>query len=197
MRRAAALLAALALGVGALSGCTASDALSQQARAGDAKNYVAGDGSITLLAPDERGEPVELSGPTTSGETADVAAWRGDVVVLNVWYASCAPCRAEAPELAAAAHDYADRGVHFLGINTRDAKAGAAAFERTYELPYPSLLDAQDGGALLALRGEVPPQAVPTTLVLDGEGRVAARVLGRVDGSTLRGLLDDVLAEGA
>lgn len=197
MRRAAALLAVLALGVGALSGCTASDALSQQARAGDAKNYVAGDGSIRLLAPDERGDPVELSGLTTSGETADVADWRGDVVVLNVWYASCAPCRAEAPELAAAARDYADRGVRFLGINTRDTAAGAAAFERTYQLPYSSLLDARDGGALLALRGEVPPQAVPTTLVLDREGRVAARVLGRVDGSTLRGLLDDVLEEGA
>jgi thiol-disulfide isomerase/thioredoxin len=197
MRRAAALLAALALGVGALSGCTASDALSQQARAGDAKNYVAGDGSITLLAPAERGDPVELSGTTTAGETADVAAWRGDVVVLNVWYASCAPCRAEAPELAAVARDYADRGVHFLGINTRDAQAGAAAFERTYELPYPSVLDAKTGSALLALRGQVPPQAVPTTLVLDAEGRVAARVLGRVDGSTLRGLIDDVLAESA
>lgn len=189
-RPASALLAALLLG-----GCTASDALSEQARAGDAKNYVAGDGSVTQLAPGERGEPVRLSGATVDGGTVDVADWRGDVVVLNVWYAACAPCRAEAPDLVETAEAYAGDGVRFLGINTRDDAAAALAFERTYGIEYPSVLDARDGSALLALRGEVPPQAVPTTLVLDAEGRVAARALGRVDGSTLRGMLDDVLAE--
>lgn len=125
----------------------------------------------------------------------DVAARRGDVVVLNVWYAACAPCRAEAPDLAEVSAEYADRGVRFLGINTRDDAAGAQAFQRTYGIEYPSVLDATSGAALLSLRGKVPPQAVPTTLVLDAEGRVAARALGRIDGSTLRGLLDDVLAE--
>lgn len=179
----------------AVTGCTASDPLSQQARAGDAKNYVSGDGTITTLAPGEREDPVELAGESTHGKQVDVAAWRGDVVVLNVWYAACAPCRAEAPDLAEVSAEYADDGVRFLGINTRDDAANATAFERTYGLGYPSLLDATSGEALLALRGKVPPQAVPTTLVLDRQGRVAARVLGRVEGSTLRGLLDDVLAE--
>lgn len=194
MRRLVALAAAAVLG---LTGCTASDALSEQARAGDAKNYVSGDGTVTTVASTDRSEPVELSGTTADGATVDLADWRGDVVVLNVWYAACAPCRAEAPDLAEAATAYAGEGVRFLGINTRDDAAGALAFERTYGIPYPSVLDASSGAALLALRGDVPPQAVPTTLVLDGEGRVAARVLGRVEGSTLRGLLDDVLAEEA
>ena len=192
MRRALPGLLAAVLVAG---GCTASDALSEQARAGDAKNYVAGDGSVVQLAPQERGEPVELSGETADGATVDVAAWRGTPVVLNVWYAACAPCRAEAPDLAETSQAYADEGVRFVGINTRDDGPGVEAFERTYGVEYPSLLDARDGAALLALRGDVPPQAVPTTLVLDAEGRVAARVLGRVEASTLRALIDDVLAE--
>lgn len=185
---AAALLAA---------GCTAANAPGEQVRAGQSTNFVAGDGSVTQLAAADRGEPVELAGTTATGDGADVADWRGDVVVVNVWYAACAPCRAEAPDLVETAQAYADRGVRFLGINTRDDAAGALAFERTYEVPYPSLLDARDGAALLALAGQVPPQAVPTTLVLDADGRVAARVLGRVEASTLQGLLDDVLAERA
>ena len=179
------------------SGCTASGALSEQARAGDAKNYVAGDGSVTQLAAGSRSEPVELTGTTAEGDPVNLADWRGSVVVLNVWYAACAPCRAEAPDLVALANEFSAGPVKFLGINTRDDAAGAMAFQRTHAIPYASVLDAADGSALLALRGQVPPQAVPTTLVLDAEGRVAARVLGRVDGSTLRGLLDDVLAERA
>jgi thiol-disulfide isomerase/thioredoxin len=196
MRRLVATLAVL-LTLALLAGCTASNAMSEQARAGDAKNYVAGDGSITMVAADQRGEPVELAGPTGTGEQLSVTAWRGDVVVLNVWYAGCAPCRAEAPDLASVAREEASRGVRFLGINTRDGAAAAEAFERSYDLPYPSILDASTGAALLALRGQVPPQAVPSTLVLDRQGRIAARVLGRVDASTLRGLVEDVAGERA
>lgn len=191
------LLAAAALAAALATGCTASGALSEQARAGDAKNYVAGDGSVTQLAVGSRNEPVELTGTTAEGDTVNLADWRGSVVVLNVWYAACAPCRAEAPDLVAVANEFSAKGVKFLGINVRDDAAGAMAFQRTYGIPYASVLDAADGSALLALRGQVPPQAVPTTLLLDAEGRVAARVLGRVDGSTLRGLLEDVLAERA
>lgn len=189
------LVAVLLAGAVALAGCSTSDSLSQQARAGDSKNYVSGDGTVSTVPAAEREDPVELAGTTAEGDQVDVAARRGDVVVLNVWYAACAPCRAEAPDLAEVSAEYADRGVRFLGINTRDDAAGAQAFQRTYGIEYPSVLDATSGAALLSLRGKVPPQAVPTTLVLDAEGRVAARALGRIDGSTLRGLLDDVLAE--
>lgn len=195
MRRVlAAAVAVFALGAGT-AGCTAGDALSDQARAGDEKNYVAGDGSVTQLAESGRDAPVELSGTTPEGEVVDVAAWRGAPVVLNVWYAACAPCRAEAPDLAEVATEYSPQGVRFLGVNTRDGAETALAFERTYGVGYPSILDVGDGAALLALRGQVPPQAVPSTLVLDDEGRVAARVLGQVEASTLDVLVEDVLAE--
>ena len=189
--RWAAVLVAVALG---LAGCSGGSTLAQQARAGDDKNYVAGDGSVTELAESKRGEPVTVTGTSADGEAVDVAAWRGEPVVLNVWYAACGPCRAEAPDLQAIWSEYESRGVHFLGVNTRDDAPTAQAFQRRFEITYPSIVDA-DGAAILALRGEVSPQAVPTTLVVDRRGRVAARVLGLVDPSTLRSLVDEVLAE--
>ncbi len=185
-----ALLAALVL-----SACS-TDPLSAQARAGDDKNYVAGDGSVTELTPEQRGEPVQVAGTTTAGDQVDLADLRGGVVVLNLWYAACGPCRAEAPDLAAIAAETSDEGVRFVGINTRDEAPTAQAFERTFEMPYPSIIDNQ-GEVVLALRGEVSPQSVPTTLVVDRQGRVAARVLGPVNPSTLRSLIESALAERA
>lgn len=156
--------------------------------------YVSGDRSVvTWDAPDREG-PVEIAGTDYAGEQVDLADWRGDVVVLNTWYAACPPCRAEAADLVAIATDYADAGVHVLGINSTDDPGAALAFERTFEVPYPSLHDA-DGAAVAALQGIVPVQAVPTTVVLDAEGRVAARVLGVIDPSTVRAVIDDLLAE--
>ena len=190
-----ASLAAVAVCATLLAGCSATDPLSAQARAGDDKNYVAGDGTTAEIAPDERGEPVTLTGTTAVGGQVALADWRGDVVVLNVWYAACAPCRAEAPDLAEVANGYASEGVQFLGINTRDGAAQAKAFQRTFDLSYPSILDASDGAALLALRGEANPRAVPTTLVLDRQGRVAARIVGLAEGSVLTAMLDRVLEE--
>ncbi|MBX9246741.1 TlpA family protein disulfide reductase [Actinotalea ferrariae] len=135
-----------------------------------------------------------MTGTDYAGAPVDVTAWRGDVVVLNTWYAACPPCRAEAPDLVEIANEYADQGVQFLGINATDDPGAAQPFERTFEVPYPSVHDVDDA-AVAALQGIVPLQAVPTTVVLDREGDVAARILGRVDPSTLRALLDDVLAE--
>lgn len=163
---------------------------------GEEVGYVSGDRSITLWSGDERTGPVEIVGTDYAGDPVDVAAWRGDVVVLNTWYAACPPCRAEAPDLVAFANDYADDGVHVLGINSTDEPGAAQPFERTFEVPYPSVFD-QDGAAVAALQGVVPVQAVPTTVVLDREGRVAARVLGRITPSTLRAVVDDLLAEPA
>ncbi|GEN80948.1 TlpA family protein disulfide reductase [Actinotalea fermentans] len=158
--------------------------------------YVSGDRSVvTWDAPDREG-PVEIAGTDFAGTAVDVADWRGDVVVLNTWYAQCPPCRAEAPDLVAFAEDYADAGVHVLGINSTDDAGAAQAFERTFAIPYPSVHDA-DGAAIAALQGIVPVQAVPTTVVLDADGLVAARVLGVIDPSTLRTVVDDLLAEDA
>lgn len=162
---------------------------------GDAAGYVSGDSSVTVWDRVERPGPVAVSGTAYSGETVDTAALLGDVVVLNTWYAACPPCRAEAPDLVDLANDYAADGVHVFGINSTDAPGAAQAFERTFELPYPSVHDT-DGAAIAALQGVVPVQAVPTTVVLDRDGKVYARILGLAQRSTLRGLVDDALAEG-
>lgn len=165
-----------------------------QARAGDSKGYVGADGVYAELAPRERGEPVEVSGTTAEGELLDLADLRGEVVVLNLWYAACGPCRVEAPDLVEVATETDADGVRFVGINTRDDAAGALAFQETFDVPYPTIVDEQ-GAAVLALRGQLVPNAVPTTLVLDREGRVAARISGRADGSVLRTLVQDVVEE--
>lgn len=161
----------------------------QEAGAG----YQSGDGSWTTWEPSERDEPVDIEGTTFDDDDVDLAQLRGDVVVLNFWYAACPPCRAEAPDLAALHEEY-DDGVTMLGINPRDGAATAQAFERNFEVPYPSLHD-EGAQAVAALEGLVPLQAMPTTLVLDAEGRVAGRVLGQIDREVVSGMISDVLAE--
>ena len=158
--------------------------------------YVSGDRSLTTWDAADRTGPVELSGTDFAGDPVDVADWRGDVVVLNTWYAGCPPCRAEAPDLVALATDYADAGVHLLGINSTDDAGAAQAFERTFAVPYPSVHDA-DGAAVAALQGVVPVQAVPTTVILDADGMVAARILGVIDPTTVRAVIEDLLDESS
>lgn len=158
------------------------------------QGYVSGDGSFTQWATADRQGPVEIAGTDFAGEPVDLADWRGDVVVLNTWYAECPPCRAEAPDLVAIADDYADQGVHVLGINGVDDAGAAESFQRTFDVPYPSI-DDRDKQAVAALQGIVPIQATPTTVVLDRDGKVAARIVGLAEGSTLRALVDEVLAE--
>lgn len=148
---------------------------------------------VTEYPPAERGEPVALRGTDLSGSPVDVGALRGGPVVLNVWGSWCAPCRTEAPVLDAVSEQYADRGVRFVGINVKDNASAARAFERRFGIGYPSL-DDQTGRATLALNDYLPASVVPATLVLDPRGRVAGRILGAVEESTLRALLDEAAA---
>ncbi|GCE76575.1 TlpA family protein disulfide reductase [Cellulomonas biazotea] len=182
----AALLLVAGCSVGAADDDTPEDVVDQ--------GYQSGDGSATTWAAADRKGPLDLAGTDYAGVTQDVADWRGDVVVLNTWYAACPPCRAEAPDLVDLANDYADQGVHVLGLNGTDAAGAAEAFQRQFEVPYPSI-DDTDGAAVAALQGVVPVNAVPTTVLLDRDGKVAARILGLAEGSTLRALVDDLLAE--
>ncbi|WP_415855610.1 TlpA family protein disulfide reductase [Sinomonas sp. G460-2] len=198
-RRGVLALAALALPAAALtavglSACAASDPLASQARAGDNKNYVAGDGSVTEYAKDSRKPPVSFKGTLYDGTSVDSASFAGHVTVLNFWFAACAPCRVEAPSLKQLHDEYSPKGVVFYGVNLRDEKGTADAFEQNFGITYPSFND-QDGRVLLAVSGMVPPGAVPTTLVLDKQGRVSARVLGELDKSTLKALIDTAAAE--
>jgi thiol-disulfide isomerase/thioredoxin len=178
----------------ALSSCAANDPLAQQARAGDNKNYVAGDGSVTEYAKDQRKPPVAFAGTLYDGTKVDSASFVGHVTVLNFWFAACAPCRVEAPSLKALHDEYASQGVVFYGVNLRDEQGTAQAFEQNFGITYPSFND-QDGKVLLAVSGMVPPGAVPTTLVLDKQGRVAARILGELDKGTLKALIQTAAAE--
>lgn len=178
----------------ALAACTSDDPLAQQANAGDNKNYIAGDGSVTEYAAADRTAPVEFNATLFNGEAVDSADFAGRVTVLNFWYAACAPCRLEAPDLQALYTEFQPQGAAFIGVNVRDEKATAEAFERNFGLGYPSIVD-KDGGVLLAMTKFVPPSAVPTTLVLDKQGRVSARILGVAEKGTLKALLTTALAE--
>lgn len=189
------VLAALILPVLlSLAGCS-SDPLADQFRAGDNKNYIAGDGTVTEFAAENRPTAKPWGGVTESGAELTSDQLAGVVTVVNFWYAACAPCRAEAPDLVALADEYADDGVQFVGVNVRDSAETALAFDRRFGVNFPSILDAQSGSVMLAFTGVVTPQAVPTTLVIDSEGRIASRVLGRVEKSILGTLIDTVIEE--
>ncbi len=183
-----------AAGITALAGCGSNDALAEQAKVGDNKNYIAGDGSVTEYAPAQRTPPVKLTGKLYDATVISSAEWAGRVVVLNFWYAACAPCRLEAPRLEALWEQFQPDGVRFYGVNIRDEEQAATAFERTFGITYPSMQD-KDGGILLAMAEYVPPQAVPSTLVLDKQGRVASRILGLADQGTLKALILSAQAE--
>ncbi|WP_442863775.1 TlpA family protein disulfide reductase [Arthrobacter sp. FW306-05-C] len=183
-----------AAGVAALAGCSSPDALAQQAKAGDNKNYIAGDGSVTEYAAEQRTQAVVLTGKLYDGTAVSSTDWAGRVTVLNFWYAACAPCRLEAPRLEALWEQFQPDGVRFYGVNIRDEEQAATAFERTFGVTYPSMQD-KDGGILLAMARYVPPQAVPSTLVLDKQGRVASRILGLADQGILKALILSALAQ--
>lgn len=191
------LLAGLGLGAAAplLAACGGGDdVLAGQAGNADGKNYIAGDGSVAEYAKGDRSKPVEFTGQLFDGTEVTAASLRGAPALLNFWYAACAPCRIEAPHLVKLHDEFEPKGVKFLGVNVRDTATTAQAFERSFDIPYPSM-DDLSGDVLLALSDFVPPQAVPSTLVLDAEGRVSARVLGAVEEGTLRALLKTVVDE--
>ncbi|MEN9749018.1 MAG: hypothetical protein RL149_96 [Actinomycetota bacterium] len=190
-----AIAAALAVSaVFSLSACS-NDSLADQFKAGDNKNYIAGDGTVAEFAKENRGEAVVWSGPTESGGTLKSDQLTGVVVVMNFWYAGCAPCRAEAPDLVDINRAFIGKKVQFVGVNVRDTAATALAFDRNFDITWPSIIDAKSGSVLLAFTGLVTPQAVPTTLVIDKKGRVAARVLGRIDASILKAMVQRVVDE--
>ena len=195
--RPAALLALAAASVIALAGC-ASDPLAEQYREGSGKGFISGDGTVSEFAADERGEPVVFDGTTVEGEQFDSAELAGEVTVVNFWYAGCAPCRVEAPLLQQVFEEYEGEGATFVGVNVRDQAATAASFEDDFGITYPSIVDVNDGEAQFAFAGDVPPAAVPTTIVLDKQGRVAARILGQLtDASILDTIVGDLVAEQA
>jgi|SRR6478735_2796345 len=168
IRRIALLAACLGLVAGAV-GCSTSG----QSSSGN--GVPAGAGSIQLIDASDRKPAPALSGDLLGGGTADLSSQAGKVVVLNIWASWCGPCRKESAGLAQAAD--ALPNVAFIGINTRDDQSSAEAFVRAQKVPYPSFSN-QSGSLLLELQRVVPVSAMPETIILDKQHRVAAAIFG-------------------
>jgi thiol-disulfide isomerase/thioredoxin len=153
--------------------------------AADSPGYVSGDGTVTIF--NDSDEPLSLTGTSFQGDPVDIADYSGQVVLVNTWYASCPPCRSEAPLMA---QMDAKDDVQVIGVNNRDDAPTAEAFERTFSIAYPTIND-EDGNAIAQLQGKVAINAVPTTLVVKPDGTVYARIIGEADPSTLASLIDD------
>ncbi len=188
MRRLTRLTGAVAatLLVVALSGCTSGKAANQTGYVGSAQN-------LTRIAPADRKPVPAISGTSLDGKPIDTSDYAGKVVVINVWGAWCNPCREEMPGLQKASVELAETA-QVVGINTRDYDpANARAFVRAQQVTYPSIYN-PSGDLLLQFSGLLPPSAIPSTLIIDAEGRLAARVLGSISEITLVDMVDDVAA---
>lgn len=190
-RTALAVTAAL-VGALALSACGGDDTKS----AGGGSNFVAGKDSIDTVPAADRAPAPKLDGKTLQDQDFDVASLKGKVVVLNIWGSWCPPCRAEAPTFAKVSKDLRSKGVEFVGIDTRDdQKALAVQFEKDAGIEYPSLYD-PDGKLMLRFpKGSLNPQAIPSTIVIDKDGKVAARSLAALNEKKLRKMIDPLIAE--
>jgi len=152
--------------------------------------FVAGDGSLVVIDESQRQPAPDIIGTTLEGEQFSLASLRGKPTVLNVWASWCAPCRAEAPILEKVWKERKSE-VNFIGLDTRDSDTAALSFIRKFGITYPNVID-RDGALQLQFSDTLPPQAIPSTIVIDAQGRVAARALGKVSESTLLGMIDAV-----
>lgn len=152
------------------------------------ESFIAGSGTVTKIRIADRILAPEIKGTTLQGKVFSFTP--GRVAVINVWASWCSPCRAEEPTLSALAHKYSD--VQFIGILTRDNPVNAEAFARKRNTPYPTLID---DSILIGFRKSLPANAIPTTVVIDKSGKVAARISGSVTVASLSQLIEEVSAE--
>lgn len=187
MRRLALLLLLAAF----TTGCSAFGGLDGTGE----KGYISGDGAIVQRAVEEREEPISLEGEDLEGQPLSLEELRGTPVVVTVWGSWCPPCVAEAPDVVDAAEQLGDDAA-FVGLNLRDGnQAQALAFERNYEVPFPSFYS-PDGREMLAFQGVLTPRSIPAFVVLDEEGRVAASINGGLPSTqTLVDLVRDVASD--
>lgn len=163
----------------AVAGCAGGAGTEDESDSG----YVSAGGVVEEFAAAER-----VTAPTFSGLTADDEQWSsdafdGEVLVVNFWYASCPPCRVEAPMLSALDAEF-DEAV-FIGVNVRDSAPVVHAFDEEFGIEYPSLLDSDDGMVQLAWAGSITPTAVPTTIVIARDGTIAARISGALPAASV------------
>lgn len=187
-RRLLVLMAALAVTAATASACTDLDGT-------DGKTWITGAGSLEQVPVGDRGRPVEATGEDLDGDALDLADYRGKVVVINVYASWCPPCRAEMPTVVELAEHADPAQVSYLGVNIRDNDSAARAFGENFDVGFPSFAD-PSSSVLLALSDKLGPYSLPSTVVLDRQGRVAALVLGKIPGAvTMQDVVDDVVAE--
>ena len=188
----AALASLVMLGIVLVSGCTTTGA-DEPTRSADQQGYVGAERSVTIIPPEKRVAAPDIKGAVLGEDKKEIstADLTGKVVVLNVWGSWCGPCRKEAPDLQEAS-DKTTKIAQFIGLNTRDVDQGPPiAFNRASKITYPSIWD-PTGSVLVSLSGTLPPKAVPSTLVIDKQGKVAARVVGPVTKTTLVDMITDI-----
>ncbi|MGW3013822.1 TlpA family protein disulfide reductase [Streptomyces sp. NPDC001219] len=190
-RRVTLLTAGAAVAALTLSAC------GDGASGGSAQTrFVQGKNGVDTVRKAERQAAPELSGESTTGKKLDVADYKGKVVILNVWGSWCGPCIAEAPNFSKVANETKDKGVQFLGINTRDSeKSQATSFEEEHKVPYPSLFDPTGRLMLRFPKGSLNPQSIPSTIAIDRHGKIAARSIGPLAEDDLRKMVDPLIAE--
>lgn len=146
---------------------------------------------VVECAPGQRPEARSVTGELLDGGTYDVTRDRGKVVVVNFWGSWCAPCRAEVDDLEATYQATKGAGVAFIGVNVRDERDAAKAFELK-RVTYPSIFDP---AGKVALAFDVTQVTTPSTLVLDRQGRIAAAVRSAVTEAQLRPVVERIAAE--
>lgn len=152
------------------------------------ESFISGNGAITFISADDRAMAPKLSGDTLYGTKFSFAGKK--IAVVNVWASWCSPCRAEIPTFVALSKKYTD--VQFMGVLTRDNLANAEVFARQLAVPYPNFID---DSLLLGFRNTLPANAIPTTVVIDKQGRVAARISGPATVAGLSKLIERLTAE--
>lgn len=185
------LLAAL-LSLLLVAGCTSGTGQTPQ---GSGQGYPTVKKNLTQIPPGERQVVKVLTGKQLgTDKQLSSADFPGKVVVINVWGSWCPPCQAEAKDLQSA-HEQTAEISQFIGLTTKDAdEAAPLAFNRSFGITYPSVFD-PTGRALLTYAGYVPPSAIPSTLIIDADGRLAVRIHGPITATTLVTMINDV-AEG-
>ena len=175
-----------------LPGCSTGQGQVDVANGGEFR-FVAGTPAGEVIPEAERAAAPEFSGTLLGGGQFASTELAGDVAVLNFWGSWCAPCRVETPEFQEVYAEVRDSGVQFLGLNVKDAEQLATAFVESKAITFPSLFD-PTGETALAFR-DYPATAIPSTIVLDRDYRVAAVYTGEVQQDDLRAVLDLVLGE--
>jgi peroxiredoxin len=191
MRRTVLAAAAALL---ALSGCASGESRADVTNGGEYR-FVAATPAGEVIPPAERAAAPDFGGTLLGGGDWDSGELAGQVAVLNFWGSWCAPCRVETPEFQEVYAEVRDEGVAFLGLNVKEAdEQFGQAFVDSQGIEFPSLYDPA-GEVALAFR-DYPATAIPSTIVLDREGRVAAVYTGAVTQDDLRAVIDLLLGEG-